>query len=1656
MNNLYNNIDVTLGHPGGSRDGNQTGGLVNPAPSRPWVGSINSNTMHNMTPMEGGSDWQSQEPPIDRQETPITHEQLGTPGAAHESNDQDNPRHRNKQINKNKVTIASLNIRGRRIREGYNKYRTVTRWMRMNRIAVLAIQETKLDELDVAIILKENPSFSLLQNNLDTRSAGVGFLINKELTKRWKLNTETLIQGRALKLTIKSEKCNISLINVYSPNTEIEKIDFFDKLHDLIDPTQNLPLILLGDFNFVEDSIDRIPMHNDDQKITESFDKLKNKLNLIDAWRSQNELLKMFTYTHSSYGSMARIDRVYTNRNVSKKLSNWSSDPLGDLSDHSVIKCDLEIKTEVYQGRGLWRLPMEVLDEPQFAKKAAKILKDVEMKMKANRNAPRQPMWNKTKGLIKKLATLTQKNIRKEKKERMKTLNKQLVNLSNLIDENNDRQILPELKEIDQKRRKANAKRIENHYIKSKARHMKESERSSHYWYKLGKQNNEPTTIHALYDPQGALKTKTKDIANIAKTFYQNLLDAPKRDNDFNEKTDEFLSAVGTSLSPSQQNDVSKIFDETEVCQAIRQSDNGKSPGVDGITFEFYKLWLNLKNKDKPDICYILSEIYNEIEEYGTVKDSNFNKGAMSILYKKGERERIENYRPLTLSNTDYKIMTKIIATRLGKIADSIIHPNQTGFIPKRGLFDNTRLSQSVITYTDIKKENGCILALDQEKAYDRIAHDYLWKVLKKFKFPEKFIRLIKILYKDATTCVLINGVIAGTIKLRKGVKQGCPMSCLLYDIGIEPLGCAIRMSQLTGIRIKEIPDKILVSMFADDTLIYLTINDDICILFLILDKFCYVSNAKFNEKKYEALPLGDPEFRKKLTETRKLNDLPGNVLRNEIRIIKEGEPMRTLGAWIGHNIDISPNWNNIVEKQKEIMNKWSTMNISLKGKELILKSLIASRAFFLATVNGIPNHIIDQIHKNMRHFVWDGKKGSLNWKEAVMPREKGGLALPDLYVHKDCITISWIKRWLTKHKNRPTWAYIVDEIIFENVAKDPHIDDLSKISWILQSWHEKTLANSTIPTFIKEMLSTARKYNIGIDAPKLSLGTKKALPIWSHIGAKNKYKENKKSAKCLRNNHGLKTVEDVNDFIRYPTNPPTCTNPQYCQKMAAGLLDSLLPKFNTSNMTPHQDNLDHSPQRKKQYRSLNFAETPVMFNPDVTARGDPLKHIRILGNTIRYKKRQSKDSKLKTNPAYRLPEIPPTDPVTIYTKGMTTTNNNGDTMSVIGLWSESEQFAPQYIRLTDKTDGYRAELIAIMKATQAPFELIIKSESKRAVETILRKTEENEDNDWLNTPNSDVLKEIVNYLRSKAAKSSFQWTKMEENGNKEARLLAEKATLLNESSEINISQDHPFNVEGARLSKLTQRITYDLIMRKRLQALGKIETVGTNPTKINLNKIQEAYYTTCKVRLSHEKIWLDIPKIYPKRLQDFIWKSIHGRLKCGKYFLNIPTLSHRAYCECGAIESDEHIMIECQRNNSPQVWQKIKQLWEKIVGTPWPGNTIHLIRGIASAKLKGTNETHSKALSHLYKTLITQTTWTIWKSRNLRIFQDQTRSLDSIKTILEKEINELFIIERECCKTRHWTERKALLNQNDAKWDSLNLLHEDVKGQKTIMRLTF
>lgn len=526
-------------------------------------------------------------------------------------------------------------------------------------------------------------------------------------------------------------------------------------------------------------------------------------------------------------------------------------------------------------------------------------------------------------------------------------------------------------------------------------------ESGSKYWFSMNKERLPRNPLRSLLTEDGRETQDANEILNIAKSHHEKHQAAQPMDDEREEAIRTMLENIPEPIPEPAAIKIGKKVSYGEVRMSFREAPTGKAPGVDGIINEFWKKeieWYKESQKSgntRADIVNEMKLVFQDIDDFGPI-DGRFAEGRMGLLFKKKDKRNIENYRPVTLLNTDYKMYTSIMARRLREVCPALIHKDQAGFMPKRSIYDHTRLTELIIKFCESGGINGATVALDQEQAYDRIDLEYIWRVMKAFGFPEIFITRVRRLYELAETAVRVNGNISNLFKIRRGVRQGDPMLCLLYNLAIEPLLEMIRRSELRGIRINDKLPRVIVSVYADDTSVYLHESDNIEVLNRCLDTFCTASTARFNRVKTEIIPMGTEEFRTQFCQQRGVRQICATDAAT--RIARDGESVRILGSWQGNHIEVSQQFTEIMDKQNRISRAWSSSHPSIAGRVRIAKALIVSRALYLMTVNCIPKEILTRMEKTVKNFIWEGQKGTIAWERAIRPRKEGGIGAPCVY----------------------------------------------------------------------------------------------------------------------------------------------------------------------------------------------------------------------------------------------------------------------------------------------------------------------------------------------------------------------------------------------------------------------------------------------------------------------------------------------------------------------------------------------------------------------------------------------------------------------------------------------------------------------------------
>ncbi|KAH9854953.1 hypothetical protein C2E23DRAFT_703113, partial [Lenzites betulinus] len=214
--------------------------------------------------------------------------------------------------------------------------------------------------------------------------------------------------------------------------------------------------------------------------------------------------------------------------------------------------------------------------------------------------------------------------------------------------------------------------------------------------------------------------------------------------------------------------------------------------------------------------------------------------------------------------------------------------------------------------------------------------------------------------------------------------------------------------------------ERLVTALFADDTTIFLGETDNYGMIEDVTGRWCRASRARFNMEKTEIIPVGSPEYRKRVWETRGMRigapPLPPNV-----RIAKDGEAIRSLGAWIGNKTDDAAPWTPVLAAIERALEKWEKGRPSLKGRRLIVGMEVGGRTQFLAKAQGMPSDVEGKLKKIVSTFVWAGDRHPRVCSDVVNAEvEEGGLGILDIAARNDAIQLMLVKDYLNLSPKRP------------------------------------------------------------------------------------------------------------------------------------------------------------------------------------------------------------------------------------------------------------------------------------------------------------------------------------------------------------------------------------------------------------------------------------------------------------------------------------------------------------------------------------------------------------------------------------------------------------------------------------------------------------
>lgn len=376
--------------------------------------------------------------------------------------------------------------------------------------------------------------------------------------------------------------------------------------------------------------------------------------------------------------------------------------------------------------------------------------------------------------------------------------------------------------------------------------------------------------------------------------------------------------------------------------------------------------------------------------EDGVLAES-VTEGMIRLIPKSINKSELKDWRPLTMLNTDYKIIARILASRLQLLLPLIVLPQQTGFIKGRNMLDNVLALWMAQDAAKINKSTGLFVKLDFEKAYDRLEHDYLWDTMGKCRLGSKFVQLVKGLTLGASTAVHLNGAKTFRFPVGRGVRQGCPLAPLLFALATQPLMTEMKhnyqIGKLKGFKIGECVF-LDYSLFADDMGVFI---DNSLQTFLelraVLAKYEKSSGARLNLSKSSILLLG-------------MDRPPDWFCQTGCSLMERGVIHKYLGAPTGLDLSKAQQDEFCTKKISSTLGRWENRLLSFEARITLLQHVLQAQPTFYTSIIKLSAITCRRVEQLYRHFTWgygrDGKSklALVRWDILCRPRQKGGLGI--------------------------------------------------------------------------------------------------------------------------------------------------------------------------------------------------------------------------------------------------------------------------------------------------------------------------------------------------------------------------------------------------------------------------------------------------------------------------------------------------------------------------------------------------------------------------------------------------------------------------------------------------------------------------------------
>eukprot|EP00253_Pinus_taeda_P008243 PITA_08243 len=464
-----------------------------------------------------------------------------------------------------------------------------------------------------------------------------------------------------------------------------------------------------------------------------------------------------------------------------------------------------------------------------------------------------------------------------------------------------------------------------------------------------------------------------------------------------------------------------------ELESTIKWFKKDRSPGPDGWTIEFYSAFLDLLGND-------LLNIIEQSRRSGRIS-SAIKSTFIALIPKANHPSSHNDFRPISLCNCLYKIIAKIIANHLKPILSRHISPEQFAFLHHRQIHEAIATAQELLHTLHTKKQKGLILKVDLSKAFDRANWLYIRLLLNHLGFPYSYTKWIMGCISDVPYSILLNGEATSFFTSERGLRQGCPLSPLLFLLIMEGLSQLIisarDRNQLNGINISEYL-YLTHLLFVDDILIFLNgCTGDTTTLQNIFALFQQATGMQINENKSTITVVGCSQ-----------HEYTFAIQRFPFISLTLSEGIKYLGYRLKPVGDQIADWSWLIAKVEKRLQVWYHRYLSRAGRLMLIKAVIEATPVYWMTLAWIPRGILSRLQSICAKFLWNGHHTGkhfswVNWATIAKPKQWGGWGIKNLDFFAKALAA------------KLGWRLLTTESLWTQVAQAKYTKPMHLMDWL-------------------------------------------------------------------------------------------------------------------------------------------------------------------------------------------------------------------------------------------------------------------------------------------------------------------------------------------------------------------------------------------------------------------------------------------------------------------------------------------------------------------------------------------------------------------------------------------------------------------------------